>query len=250
MKKLMIVLAIVMLLGLGGMFARSSEQQEAKPSQQQKSKVDKKEQSRRVYKGLGNKYQTKISEAVAKLKGDMKLEKEIGLPTLDPFASPSTLYDRLKKRGCDADAIVIATVKSEASFLTEDEAFLYTNHKITIETVLKDNSASPLHIDDTVTVTRTGGTITLYGKKVSAVDKNALPMQLNKRYLLFLTYLPERDAYVADNISYLLENNKIVKTTTEQGYKEEETGSDAAALLQTVRDALAQPCPDTQGGAQ
>ena len=250
MRKSMIVLAIAMMLGLGGLFVRSSKQQESKSSQQQKPQIDKKEQSRTVYKGLGNQYQPKISETVAKWKSDLKLEKEIGLPTLDPFASPSTLSDRLQKRGCDADAIILATIKSEASFLTEDEAFLYTNHKVMIEDVLKDNSASPLRTDDTVTVMRTGGTITLHGKKVSAVDKNALPMQLNKRYLLFLTYLPEKDSYVADNISYLLENNKIVKTTTEQGYKEEETGSDAALLLQKVRAAIAQPCPDTQGGAQ
>jgi hypothetical protein len=250
MKKSMIVLAVAMLLGLGVMFAHPPAQQESKTSQQHKPRIDKKEQSRRIYKGLGNQYDTKIPEAAAKAKGDIKTEIEIGLPTLDPFATPSTVHDLLKRRGCDADAIVIATVKSEASFLTEDESFLYTNHQLTVEDVLKDNPDSPLRADDTITTTRTGGIITLNGKRVFAVNKSALPLQLNKRYLLFLTYLPERAAYVADNLSYQLTNGKIIKATAGQGYPEEESGKDSATLIETVRDATARPCPNTQRGAQ
>ena len=250
MAKSMTVLAIAILLGLGVIFARSSAQQESKSGQQHKLKIDRKAESRRVYKGQGNQHSRKIPETAAKATGDIKTEIEIGLPMLDPSARPSTVHDRLRKRGCDADAIVIATVKSGDSFLTEDESFLYTNHKVTVEDVLKDNSASPLHTDSTITVTRTGGMITLNGKRVVAIDKSGLPLQLKKQYLLFLTYLPERDAYVADNLSYLLVNDKIIKTTTGQVYPEEETGSNATALIELTRNANSYPCPATEGGSQ
>lgn len=250
MRKSIVILAIGLVLSLGVMFARSTGQQESKPAQQHRPKIDKKEQSREVYRGLHNPYSEKIPVVAAKSKGDLKTEIEVGLPMLNPFAPSFNLYELLKSRGCDADAVIIATVKSEVSFLTEDETFLYTNHRVRIEDVLKDNSASPIYADNTITVIRSGGTMTLNGKRVIAVNKTALPIRLNKRYLLFLSYLPEKNAYVADNISVLLENNKIVKTTMEQLAKEMESGNDADDFIQSVRSALASQCPDTQGGTQ
>lgn len=249
MAKSITVLAIAMLLGLGVIFTRSSAQQESNLAAQHKLKKDRKDESRSVYKGRGHNAK-KLTEAAAEATGDIGTTIEPGLPSVDPFARPFTINDHLRKRGCDADAIVIATIKSGDSFLTEDETFLYTNHKVTVEDVLKDNPASPLHTGSTATVTRTGGTITLSGKRVTAVYQAALPFQINKRYLLFLTYLPERESYVADNLSYLLENEKLVKTTKAQGYPEEETGKDSATFIQTTRNAMSYPCPETEGGLQ
>jgi hypothetical protein len=250
MKKSMAALAAAVLLGLGGMYAHSSQQQqETKPSRQHPFKGDRKDHSRSVFKGLGNPGEN-IPEAVARLKRDLRTVIEVYMPILDPFASPRTVYDWIKERGCEADAVIIATVKTEASFLTEDKSFLYTNHQLAVEDVLKGNPEGPLQAGDAITAARTGGTITLSGRKVSAVNKNALPLQLNKRYLLFLTYLPERGAYVADNLAYQLADGKIIRTTEAQVRPEERSGSDADTLIRTARDATSAPCPYTQGGPQ
>ncbi|HEX8177750.1 MAG TPA: hypothetical protein VF543_21855 [Pyrinomonadaceae bacterium] len=250
MNKSVAVLTIALLFGVGGIYAYSSGLTIKKPTAQQKSPINRKDQSRKIYKGLGNQNDPKIPEAAAKSKGDFRTEIEIGLQTLEPFAPQFNLRDMLKGRSCEADAIVIATIKSETSFLTEDETFLYTNHNVVVNEVIKDNPAATLQADDKIIVSRSGGTITLNGKKVYAVNKSALPLQLNKRYLLFLTYLPERGTYVADNISYLLENNKIFKTTAGPLPKPLESENEAEAFIQGVRIVVNEDCPNTQGGNQ
>lgn len=245
MKKSVVVLAVSLLFGLGGIYAYSSGLTVKKSAKQQKTQINRRDQSRKVYKGQGNQNSPKIPEQAAKVTGDLRTEIEVGLQTLEPFAPAFNLHDLLKGRSCDADTIVIATVKSEISFLTEDETFLYTNHSVVVDEVIKDNPASSLQTDDKIIVSRSGGTITLNGKKVYAVNKSALPLQPNKRYLLFLTYLPERGTYVADNLSYLLENNKIFKTTAAPLPKPLESKNEADAFIQEVRAAAAQACPNT-----
>lgn len=65
--------------------------------------------------------------------------------------------------------------------------------------------------------------------------------------MLFLTFVPEKGLYVADNISYQIKNDKIVKLTEQQLEAELESGKNANSFISSVRAAIAVPC-ETVGG--
>lgn len=59
---------------------------------------------------------------------------------------------------------------------------------------------------------------------------------------MFLTFVPEKGLYVADNLSYQLKNEKIVKLTEQQLESELDSGNNANSFISSVRAAAAMPC--------
>ena len=215
---------------------------------QQQKQQQKQERSRAVHRGLLNPHSDKIPELAATATQDLRIEKEIGLPLLNPNANATfNLQTFLRNRACDADAIVIGTVTRQIARLTEDESFIYTINELEVGTVLKNNSAQPITSSEVTTIIRTGGTIELNGRKIVAVFEGSKPLEPGHVYLLFLTFVPEKGFYVADNISYQLKNDKILKLTTQQLEPELESGKDANSFISSVRTAIAARC-ESMGG--
>ncbi|MGZ8845889.1 MAG: hypothetical protein ACXW3C_05445 [Pyrinomonadaceae bacterium] len=249
MKKASIIIAISLLSSIGLMFGYSSKGGKAKV-QDVLRQEKKKEQSRSVYKGTHNPHSEKVVDIAATANGDVKLEREIGLPMLTPaLAGPFSLDAFLAKRACDADAIVLGTPTKGTSQLTEDGSFVYTSYDLQIESVLKGNVLQPLLAGQAITVFRTGGTIQLNGKRVVAEYKAAKTLEVGSRYLLFLSFLPEKAAYAADHVGYQIKNEKTVKLTEQKLDQTLETGNDANAFIRSVSTAIAAPCT-TAGGAR
>ena len=67
---------------------------------------------------------------------------------------------------------------------------------------------------------------------------------MNRTYLLYLSFVPEKGFYVANSISHELRDNKIVLLS--KGYVGQglETGRDAESFIASVRTAVAAPCDD------
>ena len=251
MKKLLVITLVLIPTSIGISIASSSKT--PKPTvqteqQREQKRQQKKEQSRAVYRGLLNPHSDKIPEIAAAAKEDLRIERDIGLPVFTPNAKAAfSLKNFLSDRVCDADAVVVGTVKGQTSSLTEDESFIYTVNELRVETVLKNNSTQAIKASEVINVIRSGGTIQLNGRKVVAEFKGNKTLEAGQNYLLFLTFIPEKGLYVADNISYHLKNDKILKLTEQQLESPLENGNNANSFISSVRAAIAVPC-ETVGG--
>jgi hypothetical protein len=252
MKKsavLAVLLALAGVMVIYQNYSASATRRRPQNQPRQPTRQDKREQSRAVYKGTGNAHDHKLREVAAQAEGDVRVEIGIGLPAFTPYARAFELREFLRNRACDADAIVVGTVGTQASRLTEDESFIYTDNELKVEDVIKGNSLAAVNVGNSITVMRAGGTLRLSGRTVVAEHKAARPLKVGKRYLLFLTFLPDRGAYVADNISYELDGDKIHKLTGAQLHAELESGNDARRMIEEVRAAGGE-CGDTEGSQQ
>ncbi|HXM51332.1 MAG TPA: hypothetical protein VN956_26045 [Pyrinomonadaceae bacterium] len=241
-RQILIITSLSTLFGIGIIYARDTKK-EARHVQNEQELQQRRERSRSVYRGARNPHSEKIPDVAAIAKGDVRIEREVGLPILTP--NPAVRFDLqefLASRACDADSIVVATATSGTSQLTDDQTFLFTNYELRVESVLKDNSAQSVKMGQVITVIRTGGKIQLRGRNVVAEYKAAKLLEVGERYLLFLSFLPERGVYVADNISYQIRNEKIIKLTDQKLADELETGNTATALINRVRDGIAGSC--------
>lgn len=251
MKRLIVIAFVIILTCIGIIIASTSKTQKGNPQteqQRQQRRQQKQESTRAVYRGLLNPHSEKIPEIAASAKEDVRIEKEIGLPILSPNSEPAfNLQNYLSNRACDADAIVLGTVKGQTSRLTEDESFIYTINELEVGTILKNNSAQPIKPSEMISALRIGGTIEFNGRKVTAEFKASRTLEPGQKYLLFLTFVPEKGQYVADNISYEIKNDKIFKLTEQQLEPRLESGNNANSFISSVRDAVAVPC-ETVGG--
>lgn len=125
--------------------------------------------------------------------------------------SPFNLRNHLTSMACEADAVVIGTLKNEASQLTEDEAFIFTDYDLTLEEVIKNNPSSPLTVGNDIAITRAGGAILLNGEIINVRIEAFRIFRVNERYLLFLKYVPSTGAYQAFAPgSFWLNNGKVI----------------------------------------
>ena len=251
MKTLLVIVLVMIPTFIGIRIASSSKTPKLTvqtEQQRQQKRQQKREQSRAVYRGLLNPHSDKIPEIAAAAKEDLRIERDIGLPVFTPNSKAGfNLNTFLSNRACDADAIVVGTVKGQTSSLTEDESFIYTVNELKVETVLKNNSTQAIKPGEVVSAIRSGGTVQLNGRKIVAEFKGNKTLETGQSYLLFLTFIPEKGLYVADNISYQLKNDKIVKLTEQQLEPALESGNNANSFISSVRAAIAVSC-ETVGG--
>ena len=248
MKKLLLLVLSIVCVCAGMIMVSSSQELKTRVLTQQERAEKRRERgryARQVYRGLLDPDRDKIPDLVAKWDRDLNLTTEIGMPTLTPFAKPPTAKQILRDRSCDVDAVIIGVVRSQTSRLTEDETFIYTVNEIEVTTVLKDNVAQSIKAGDHISVLRTGGTVEINGRKVTAVYVASLGLEMDRTYLLFMMFIPEKGVYVADSMSHELRNDKIV-SLRRGGYSERElkTGNDASSYVALVRTAVAAPCDD------
>ena len=98
-----------------------------------------------------------------------------------------------------ADAVVIVTYVSKSSQITANGTYVFTDYELCIEEAFKDGRTGTLKPETTITVTRPGGKVLLFGKIASFTSSAFNPLQPGRRYLLFLSYLPATGAYRAVN---------------------------------------------------
>jgi hypothetical protein len=129
-------------------------------------------------------------------------------PELEP-ESPEKYFGDLAK---SSDVVIRGRVKGKVSQITEDGAFLFTDYKISVSQIVRDNPVAPLYIGGDVIVTWPGGKVLLRGVIVKAVDQNfGLPSVNSRDLVLFLRYIPETGAYraAAPNGAFDLEGSSV-----------------------------------------
>jgi hypothetical protein len=104
----------------------------------------------------------------------------------------------------DSPAIVVAKVLSAQSHLSTDHTTVYTELKLQVEQVLKDDAAS-LTPNGSLDILERGGTVTLSGQTVHAPVANSADLiDVGKRYLLFLYAKPSAQAAFGVTRAWLL----------------------------------------------
>lgn len=123
----------------------------------------------------------------------------------------------LQSIACDADAIVVGTLRGGVSQPTEENYFIFTDYELSVSSVIKDNPHSPIQPSGNLIVSRPGGEITINGRTVRAIDQFFEPFQTDTEYLLFLKFIPTTNAYRAYRSgSFSLTKGKANKLATEK----------------------------------
>lgn len=261
-----IVIGIILIATLV-LFAVTSFRQEAQSSKAQRQQEDatvvqrgqvtaKEREYSKEYKNLypdhnGRKL-SEISEMGKRRGNTQEAGVSIGVPTV-PTIGNSPLINAsnfLKDLSCKADAIVLGSVKSKSAHLTEDETFVYTEYEFSVEDVLKNNSLSPVEINNNVQVTRPGGLIKLDNQMIRVEDKSYEPLQIKKRYLLFLRFVPSANGYIVSDVKgdFLLENDSVKKLSKFVLPDELESNKDSQMLLSNVRSSVLTRCEQKLAG--
>ena len=139
--------------------------------------------------------------------------------TLGPSASVATLLLQLySKQACNADAIVIGSLRSSNFHLSASETSVYGDHLFSVSTLLKDDSDNPIRIGAEIVITRPGGALALTEGPVNMRFRAYPAFQEKATYLLFLRYISATAAYSAiDPFSTLLldaSNSWIITRST------------------------------------
>lgn len=223
MKERFPILLIYCLLGCG--LARmliisgaaEVQQEEATPIQ-----VGVMTEKQRAHSKLFDSYKTsrKLDALPLPNQNDKGLEQgvyiEPGTPVTSPDAPALSFEDFLKETACASDAVAIVDVKDKSSQLTENREFIFTDYTAVVQQVFKDNALSPVRTGNTITVTRPGGKVQINGKVINALDSSFKLLQNEKRYLLFLKYIPGIDVYQSIRKgSFRLEDSKLISLTEE-----------------------------------
>ena len=141
---------------------------------------------------------------------------ELGTPVVSTGTPTLNFEDFLRKVYCNADVVLIAIPKDMASQLTENKEFIFTDYIAEVEKIIKNNLSSPVSPKSVITVTRPGGKVEIKGKVVTALDASFKYLELGKRYLLFLRYIPQTGTYQSINQgSFQIEDNELLPMTEE-----------------------------------
>ena len=268
MKIFIVIFLIVCVIAIGVFFATPStqgqkEQQEQKDEATvvQKGQVtDKEREYSKEYKKMysfrkSRKFSEIIEESEHLRTTTEELRSYLGIPGdfFLPNAPVITPAEFLAKLSCKADAIVVGSIKSKASHMTEDETFIYTEYEFTVQDILKNNSSSPIEVDKSIEITRPGGLIKLDNRRIRVEDQSYEPLQKNKEYLLFLRFVPTANGYMVASPAgdFVLENNSFKTLSKRELPKELLSGESHQTLLNEVRNSVSVACKqNARGGKQ
>ena len=179
-------------------------------------------EKQRAHSKLFDSYKTnrKLDALPVPGENDKALEQgvyiEPGTPVISPDAPALSFEDFLRDTACASDAVAIVDVKNKSSQLTENREFIFTDYTVVVQQVFKDNALSALRVGTGITVTRPGGRVRINGKVINASDSSFKPLENEKRYLLFLKYIPGIDVYQSIRKgSFRLEDSKLISLTEE-----------------------------------
>ena len=146
-----------------------------------------------------------------------------------------------------ADAVVIVTFVSKSSQITTNGTYVFTDYELRIEEALKDSRTGTLKPETTITVTRPGGKVLLFGKIASFSSSAFKPLEPGRRYLLFLSYLPSTGAYQAVDANSSFDITDTMVESLNEGITRG-FHRDLGPFITSVRQAVASG--QKKGGAQ
>jgi hypothetical protein len=125
-----------------------------------KSQIHRRNEHNELYRGYGS---ANLRELAAKAKEgeEVSLSQVCAMTVEMPDAPSFSLYNFLVGLACQADAIVSGVIIDQASFLTEDERYVFTDYTLKVDEIFKDDLAAPIEPHREIVFTRSCGTIIL-----------------------------------------------------------------------------------------
>ncbi len=212
-KILLIILLSVLTLGavtgLGALDNRNSTKQ-MNTKKEEPTVVGDEEPSARqkehgkLFKHAGR----KLQEIAASQPGDVEVIEEEGYVIQMPKTSRlPTFISAL----CNADAVIIGSLKSKSPQLTQQGNFIFTDYEVIIDEVIKNNLNSSIDAGSTIITTRDGGAIKINDRVLRAKRADFDPPVVGNRYLLFLRFIPKTSSYLMyGNGSFELQGDTIL----------------------------------------
>lgn len=206
--------------------------------------TEKQKKHGKLFKGFANVTQGKKLRDLYPEENDVYVVKAMGM-VLKP--RDFDLSEYLHSLACRSDAVVIGTVKAKASQVTEEGMFIFTDYEVTISDILKDNISSPINLNAGITFTSTGGAVQLNGRTIRAVDRANEPLEVSKKYLLYLKFIPETGAYRGfsndlDSDTYQLTDDQVIQASEKPLPLGTKRTAEAASFMAVVRATLDQSC--------
>lgn len=136
---------------------------------------------------------------------------ELGENSETMWDLPETHFQKNPMPFDTSDAVVVGTVTSGRSYLSNDKRNIYSEFELTLQEIVKTTNAPYLRAGDSVDIQRKGGAIRLPSGKVviRAALADSMP-HVSKRYLLFLKYSQDAQDY-AVLTGYQLEGNEVYR---------------------------------------
>jgi len=189
----------------------------------------------------------KLPDMVDRFPDGVRVGVGTSLGGSDPTAPPFDLSHFLKAHACQADAVIVGKVVDQSSHMTEDQNFVFTDNEMMVEDVLKDNSQASIAQNTKITVARAGGLVKIHGRIAEARDESFRPLQVGRRYLLFLKYIPESGGYKSADSqgSFLLSGQDQVTSLTGEYLGIATNTLTATTLRLGMQSVVAEKCPAT-----
>jgi len=253
------IAAIAMCLLVGVTFAASHLRRDRQtnsqyPSRTQTSELpspvqegtlsERQKQHSKLFGGYQDVTQGKTLRALVLEKGDTQVGRLIGNIILPASFNINQYFEKLS---CEADVVLIGTVRDKSSNLVEDGTFTFTEYSFIPDDVLKDNPLQHVQPNSEITIVRAGGTVRLLGHVISAIDSSEKPLTVGGRYLLFLKFVSSTGAYrsasnsLADN-AFKLEGTQITQASDLPLPIGARRSADLSPFLIDVRRALSSGC--------
>ena len=176
----------------------------------------------------------RISDLYLNPKGRvMKVIVGVGLSPLPEPETPEMFFGKLMH---ESDIVIEGTVIKKDSQITEDDLFIFTDYEIVVEQILGNNIAAPLSLGQSITVTRPGGTVSVNGIVVKAVDERFTPLPFNRSVILFLKLVPETGAYKATQYTGSFESDGVSVYPLTEAHLPPGVLQDRPSLLRTLRN--------------
>ncbi len=167
--------------------------------------TEKQRQHSKLFKHPGR----KLRDLAATRGSDVEVEVDAGDSIVLP--TPPRKTPVFQSALCNADAVVIGTITNKSSQLTEQGNFVFTDHDITVEEVIKNNAAAAIQQGSTITATRDGGVVEIDNRILRAKREDFEAPLVGKRYLLFLRFIPTTGSYLMyGNGTFQLEGDKVL----------------------------------------
>ncbi|MFV0388433.1 MAG: hypothetical protein ACK5NT_06745 [Pyrinomonadaceae bacterium] len=129
------------------------------------------------------------------------ISRNLRVPSIPTVSAPLTEFQFIRNLSCRSDLVVIATTKEKRSYLTEDEAWVFTEYKLELNNIFR-NSISLSNINNnTINIEMSGGDVRFKGYHFRMRDDLYEMLKKNKTYLLFLKSFPENDSYTVSDAS-------------------------------------------------
>lgn len=126
-------------------------------------------------------------------------------------AQPPAEQELLTAQVCQADAVLVGTIISSVSLLSNNETQVFTDYTVQPTDILKNDPKTPIAIGKSFLLTRPGGEVHLDIGNIRQIYREFPVLYSGKQsYLLFLTESPDTTTYKNTDAfsTYILHNDR------------------------------------------